>query len=590
MNKIKLADLDQTYGSIRKIREHILESVPENLFLSDEKMDIVYHTLKEFNFKKAIKWNDLPAIEKACVSILNKTGWYINGKLDPELRSEDRLVYDPITHYFEEVLGFTKLPVITFRDLEIKVRLDLRGVLSLIERYENKEEYVRDFLETGVKRGEHEGKIRLDFYERCRKERDEIVKHLSKGLVNRAIYRSRSDTLMSNTSLRWFEEYRDRPYQWGRVRSIQYFDYEKIDVFRHRIDDLTVRNIRPLEKLYNQKKYKAFYKEVRKYLSPDEIFNQIFNYYIPRNLKVLDRKPVFEELAYLLKKKRWYGFTALALTQVEGIFSDMLAVITPKTKHSSLSNKVFAIRPYFNYYDSAFDYFEYILPRVRNRFLHSGTITGRDFEIIAYDLLYDLHFLLKAFLQANDNQIKLMNMLNEDTLKQIGSIHDFLELFKILDELQKRLKQNPDSKELAEILFRWTGFEQSNLKDSGNLEHFAGDILNRLNIITSKFYDTIFANTAYSASQINLAKMTSKEVRDNIESIKEILKDTTYFFKDQLQEIVNMHNFLKLHEKHLPSFPTIENKLLKDLLKNEKNNMNVAKLNLIAPIFELKME
>ncbi|WPU96417.1 hypothetical protein SNE25_12895 [Mucilaginibacter sabulilitoris] len=582
-DKIKLSELDGLYGSIRKIRENVFKHVPISQLLGYNITNIVYYTLKQFNFRKPIPRGDVPAIEKACVTILTKTTYYIKGKIDPEFEREGP-PYDPIQHYFKEILGFNKLPGRVFDELDALVRADLKEVMALIERYEA-EPVIKTYLETGERRSQHEGKIRLDFYERCLAERDRIVKYLTSDLEYRALFKATEQSDRLSNSLMMFDGFRDRPYRWSQPYHLEYFDYKKINTCRHRLDEVVIRKIPALEKLYQIGKKTTFYSELQKLFPIPYLFEQIFNFYIPRNPKVAERLPVFKELRLLFKARRWYGFTALALTQVEGVFSDMTAIINPEKPLSSLSNKVLAVRPYYEYHERVFDYFEYILPRIRNRFLHSGSIGDWDFKIIAYDLIYDLHYILRVFLELKDNQVKLTNMLNGDLVDSISSLGAFNDLFEILKELRARQKSHPKNMELNELMMRWDDFEKNTLKDSGTLEYFADQVLTTLNELTTKFFETVYFNTGWTEKQIDLAGMKSKEVKEQLPEIKAVLTEYSWHFQEQVKQIMDMYAFLKAYKTYLPSFPATAAAKLNELIKQEKENEHTPKMHQIAPLF-----
>lgn len=583
--KIKLSSLDHTYGSTMRIQEVVFTELPAENFLTENRELIIARTLEVFNFKKKVQWDDTADLEKACVKVLTATTWYKNGKMDPGL-GEDKGIYDPLAHYFKHILGLFKMPANEFRHLESMVRADLKAILTLIERYETQEPVIQAYLNTGEKRGEHEGKVRLDFYFRCLKERDKIVAHLVSGVAERAVYKARTDKEWIGFLPPMWREQNDRPYRWWQPRSERYFDYKQIDTCLHRLLPVAIRIGRKMASTYHAGGQLSFYKQLKKLLPPKKIFEQIQRVHIPANPKVRERSAIFVELEYLFRSRRWYGFTALALTQVEGIFSDMVNIINPSARLSSLPNKVFAIRGYYDYHESSFDYFEYVLPRIRNRFLHSGSAGGQNFQVLAYDLLYDLEYLLQIFLELKDDQVRLTKMFNGNMLVELAKLEDLLDVFQMIEKLKEKLRKNPGAKELTELLAKWEQFEAGTLKKEGLIELYADQFIKELSVKTNKFFEAVYNYTTYSSQQLDLLSLTGKEVKEQLPVIDQILKRDMYHFDTQFTEINNMHTFLKQYQRSLPNIKKETDDKLKALKQVEKTAMRAAKIEILAPLFD----
>lgn len=91
-----------------------------------------------------------------------------------------------IDQFLFRLIGFTRLPIKEYQDIFDTVRKDLQALLELIDDYEE-DHYVKSYL-AGELRPDHEMKIRVDFYERCRKERDRIVKYITYEIYEVALY------------------------------------------------------------------------------------------------------------------------------------------------------------------------------------------------------------------------------------------------------------------------------------------------------------------------------------------------------------------------------------------------------------------
>lgn len=573
--KVKITDIDQSYGAIRRTNALLQGGLSRNIVFSHSEYAIAFHSLDLFNFRKrTYSFAVRASIEKVCLNILKRFGIYERGKIEPAFKKktgdED---YNPIAHFVQHIVGFHRLPVSVRGELEGMVKSNLKELLALIDEYE-RDRYIIDYKE-GNRRNEHESKIRVDFYERCIKERDTIVKYLANDLEKRAIAKASQNEHLREFGLLWYEGYWDRPYKWWQHRSIEFFDYRKVNVCRHRLDEITVRQIPKLEVLY-QKDKGGFYRILFKAVAPEMVFHEFNNYYIPVLPKVAERRPVFDEMEYLFKKKKWYGYTALALTQVEGIFSDMLDILFPNRHYSSLSTKVFAVRPYYNFEERNFDYFEYHLPKLRNSFLHSGSIGGKDFRLISYDLLYDLRYLMSVFHELNDPHIELHKILKKRTTEVITGIASLNHLLNLVAEVQSRHKKHPEHVELKSVLDEWRVFEKEVLSPSQEMEYYLSMVYNELGQKLADFYNRLKLQTQYDgAIVIDLEHMNMKTIMGSKQLIIDEIKEFSYSYNEEYKYFMDIFTLTRIYKHHLPHssehvtfmITEIQNKYGQDLIK-----------------------
>ncbi|MDR1904135.1 MAG: hypothetical protein LBQ88_17850 [Treponema sp.] len=162
------------------------------------------------------------------------------------------------------------------------------------------------------------------------------------------------------------------------------------------------------------------------------------------------REIVFDELEKLFRNEFWLGFYALALPQVEGIFYEM-CILSPSIKsigNKALPQKVELIRPYFNLSDVYFDYYQYIIPDLRNKFTHSGF--DANFKLNSFDLLVDILFLLKIFTELTIPYVIINNFHKDNDWKNKYPIFNeyfyayFLNLEKLTDEQKQEIKSDID--------------------------------------------------------------------------------------------------------------------------------------------------
>lgn len=575
MKKINKKDIKSTAGFLKDTQQLILKSLGASIIFQTSELLIAFHGLACFGFC-AGKYDlaDEKSIALQCAAVLQAFDMYEKGKLDDYLkRNSTEKDVDPIHHFVKYVVGFHQLPAKIVVDLERKVRANLQELQVLIDRYES-DPVIIDY-QNGMRRPQHSSKVRIDFYERCKVEQSVILRYLLYELEERAIAKAMQDESFNSFGFLWYEGFWDRPYKWWQHRSIEYFDYRKINVCRHRLDEVVISEIPVLEELYISNK-KLFYRRLGKIMPPSEIFRQIKSYYVPSLPKVIERKPVMDELEKLMKAKRWYGFTALALTQVEGIFSDMLHILHPSKNYSSLSTKASAIRNHYHPEGRNFDYFEYHLPELRNSFLHSGSIRNNDFRLISLDLLYDLFYLLTVFLQLNDPHMELHKFLTKNSTESIHGIASLNHLFNLVDEVQKRSAKNPSHAELRKTLEQWNQFRKDVLMPSTEVELLVREEIVPLPGKIDRLFETFRAQTAYDGVEIDFSKMNVKAIQDKAGSLQLVYTERLYHLKEDYKNILSALKFMNRYKIFLPEASEDMQKEIGNIPKENKGKLDKA--------------
>ncbi len=581
--KIKIKDIDGTWGYSQKIQKLLRATLSKEIIFHPDRYIIAFHSLRLFNFRKGTYHIDnKESVEKACLKILEKFGIFKSGKLGDVFKDlqKGKTDYTPIYQFVKRIVGFNKLPGDILYSLEDTVKENLKELLQLIEQYE-KDPIVINYNK-GEKRNEHKTKTIVDFYLRCLHERDVIVKYLINDLENRAITKAYEDDVLSaGFTWLWYEAYWDKPYKWWQQRSIEFFDYKKINVCMHRLSEITLQEIPKLEVLYHVNKV-AFYRRLKKNLPPLMIFHQIRSYYIPMLSKLAERQLPFDELEKLFKSKRWIGFTALALSQVEGVFSDMLDAIYPHKQYSSLSTKVSAVRPLYKHAERNFDYFEYHLPTLRNSFLHSGSAGGRNFKLISLDLLYDLHYLMSVFLELNDPLIELNNILKRRHEDNITGIESLNHIFYLVDAVEKRYKLHPQHIQSKEALDAWKTFEIE-LSQSYDVDYYVGNVSGDIDQRVDSFLQSIQIDLKDNGTLSDLHTLDLKTLRKNRDQVIEIIDKIGFNLSEDFNYLYNISKFTKNCNKFLPNCSKAVFDTLADIHKRHNDNFN--KIEIIEPAF-----
>jgi hypothetical protein len=193
-----------------------------------------------------------------------------------------------------------------------------------------------------------------------------------------------------------------------------------------------------MEKLYFEDKYQ-FYETYLKNRPIDQINSNIKQNISSIPLSPL-RKEILKEIISLFENKSWIAFYGLAISQIEGMFYEMHDLVEEKSKPRNLSKKVNSLRKYYNLSSSYFDYFEYKIPLLRNKFMH-GVLDGSESKRVnCYDFLTDLDFLLETTKKLNSPYLQISDILNskEPTISSLSEINLVIRLYKDLGNNRKK--------------------------------------------------------------------------------------------------------------------------------------------------------
>lgn len=442
-NLINLNAFTNKQRATRDLRDEVLEYLGNSIFEITTIQDFAYESLKSIKqFNKGLV-NNIQSIEKACnklfklLPILKARLVEINADENKtEIESNiDKL--SPIQRFLYVYLQFETSPGITFRYLQAEVLNDMTEINKLIKWYET-HDFIKEHLLRNNNPRNHEERVLYDYYYRCIKEQRIIVDYYLNKIKKRAIAKANYWQPNLKQLLSFTEKFRDRPYQFAS--SVSYFDYRKIDLTANKIDNMLIGESDRLKNLYLKNKI-SFYRKIFREEKPVTILHEIkFN--LSRLPLKKDRKLIFEELDKLFAKRYWIGFYSLALTQIEGLFSDMYFILNPEaeSKRKALPDKVQFVRPFHELSNYYFDYYQYHIPRLRNRFMHSGF--DEDFKLKSFDLLLDLRHLVKMFIGLNNPLIKIREIHIRRNLEDFVTYAEFGNYFHLLNNLTDRQKDD----------------------------------------------------------------------------------------------------------------------------------------------------
>jgi hypothetical protein len=541
------------YKSIRndKFRSDIFDLIGEDLFLIESLDEIVYESLKTIVPINRYLRNAPKSIEKKCGEVLE----HFMIKKIPEVTASNAITGEVITtnedefkksykqRYLENILLLGQAPRIEYLKLKSQAEAHLKYIHSRVKYY-SENDFIINYKKNKKSPRTNYEKMFLDFYFRCVNEEQKIVDFIyGKGIRDKAVFRSISNRFIKSLSL--LKSFRIFPYRSAYPFNDSLFDHSFINI-NHRIDEHDYENISSLVDLY--KKDKAlFYKQYFKRKPKIDIINEI-EYYVMALPIHVDRKLIINEIIYLFNEERWIAFYGLALSQIEGLFSEMLQLLPKNEKFRSLPNKVNHLRSFYVLSDLYFDYFEYSVPELRNQFMH-GVLDGKEKNHLnCYDLLLDIHFLLRVIKELDSPYVELNRILNDSnaiisTLDEIASIIDRFNRISV--------------KQRKEIKDKFINFLDSKLIENYALSTILfsldKDINSDVMKLTSHFEENF--NSHYNIKKLNYQQL--KSIFERGKMLLE-LKDFLNIHAEDFQSILNYDIFFNNYKKMFPNLVDID--------------------------------
>ena len=433
-------------ASLETLKEAALRLDRSKLFANDQ-LRLAYHLLSIIDLEDCSAIPENPDnLEMCCKMVLDHFSIQVDGN-------------PASAHFIEDVMGFYRLPGAFLTEYESRVKKDLSAITGLMLRYEKEESCVIDYNKDSYSAKFGSKKI-IDFYKRCVRERNLMINYLVEGMYNHALAKSRTEPFLKGIfdhSLSYFEI----PYEWAE-RGIQFYDYKKIDCCSHRLElEMYTEDRQRVIIAYNQGDKKTFYEQLAKFNPPGNVFDKFNSYFTQILPRIQSRDLIFRELKNLYDNEQWIAFSALAMLQVEGIFSDMLELISPNSKFQGLSDKVTHVRPHYKHADLHLDYFQYVLPETRNNLMHTGNLPEEDFKMLSHDMLYDLWHLLSAFTWLENPVILLTRLIKADGARSLHCLNEYNVFLSLVIKIRKLKNGNPKNKDYQDIWNLWIDYQAS---------------------------------------------------------------------------------------------------------------------------------
>lgn len=548
--QLNIEDYKKSIWDLDRFRKDFLEYLSNNgLFEFDSLDEIIHFSLKSlYPVNKGLKKTEKSIEQKAgevlehfrMKRLLKSSLIRIGADREVISTNEDKIKQSYRQRYLEDILRLENVPKPIYKSLKHEAENHLLKINSNIQHYTNLK-FIKDFKEKDKKPSIHLERTYLDYYFRCIDEQEKIIDFIfGCGLKDRAIVKS---TLFPKfIPVSFILGFNDFPYYSAHEYSNGYFNHNLIDKSAHRINEFPYDEADKMEIIYSKDKRK-FYRLYFKKNDKNEIFRQIDS-----NLNLLplsaDRKAIIEELKYLFNRKRWVSFYGLALSQIEGIFSEMLKYINSSSiSDKSLFYKVNSLRNFYTSSTFYFDYFQYHIPQLRNKYSHGILDGGEKEELNSFDLLLDIKFLLNVFIELESPYISLINMILKQDYR-ISTIDDIVMTFELINKLKPEHKK--------ELKDRIDDFYKIQLIDNKYLEFIIygvkEDLNSKINSLKNTF-EKVFNG------KISITENNYKEIQDYFreEVNVELLNNEMRIYETNFQNIHFYNLFYKNYSKKIVS-------------------------------------
>ena len=438
--QISFQDYKSNKLSITEISTIILDKIPiEQLFtLSDE--ELAFEALSLFNFKKLS--NDQESIKKYAQKVM-------------DAKRLLRKTEQPIT-FFVRIFLKKGADLLKIKNaLEAQAKAHLRQVEDILNFYSTLD-FIRKYIAEPISPRSNEERKQLDFYKRANQKKAEIITYLLDGILHRALDKAspgwKPERPAGTTHIfEEMEKHEDFPYMefqysldFSYGLSLQKLDFRLISPLINKMDWLESKHLHQTE----------YTKEINDYIETYVIHEHFFDQLLLDldSLPVIrKRKMMFEEMTFLFKQEKWYALYALALPQVEGIFSEMLGMLSTKRNHNSLTDKVYHLRNAFELAHYTFDYYQYTLADQRNSFSHTGKVDEP--KIKCFHLLMDIAYLLRICTELDTPLSKLAKVLKEGK-HEIKHIGNFAYMLGLVKQIEKESKYSDIQSQLEHFIYK----------------------------------------------------------------------------------------------------------------------------------------
>lgn len=550
---IKLKDYKLDTIDAHDISEILNSKIPIEDCFSLSSSELCYKALKHFNFKK-LESNPV-SISKYCQIVLDQT------KI---LRNSD----DPITYFLAIFMGVGKHMLKIKSRLEQQARKHLIQVEDILDFYQTLP-FIIKFQSEPSKPTSNDERMQLEFYKRAIAKKNEIIEYIIHGSLRKAKEKSVLTKSERPENLKemyeQFDFHEDFPYtellyptrKMVYALSLEKIDFRLINPLRNKMEWIDQKYFDAKE--YTQVINAGFTKKIKAIAFFDVLLLCL------RGLPVIkEREQIFLEMEYLFKKKKWNALYALALPQVEGIFTEMLSMTDNKKPKNSLTDKANSIRKYYEYSHYTMDYYEFTLANLRNRFSHTGKVENPKEK--CYHLLMDIQYLLDICIDLDTPITKLSKLIKEGCkeMKHIGKFAGFLNL---IDEIDKAKKLST-VKTMAEDFMYNQVLKHIDLKTM--LKKLEKDFVRFAKEFDTSIYTLMYK---HNPAPFDILSMQIKDIKPLTSLMEKEMNHIPIMVSDRYKLLVNTSEFLTKFPKFFPDAPKAIHKAIDKLKASQEDKL-----------------
>lgn len=501
--------------------------VANDILFSRSPYSLVYACLTRINFRGLKSTNN--SITQYSTKVL--TAWLFRNTKE---------VKKPLLYFIGSVLQFKAMPYLYKEILEAEAKKDLLQVNELIRHYKSLD-FINDYISNHSTPRNHIESTSLVFFKRAEAKLYSIINYIHSDLERIALEAAeRVDINQFLTKkgvhheleLQSYYPYKDVILNQDIKCAIDFekLDYRKINIFRNKMF------VNGLGAKVDSGLSITELNDILIKIKPESYLNYIIN--SSKLIPIIGKRTeIFKELSYLFLKKKWYGFYALALPQVEGIFSDMLKIASPKkSTQGALPAKVGAVRSYHSLSDKFFDYYQYYLPNQRNRFAHTGN--DEDIKVKSYHLLMDLWYIVRSFLDMNAPLLEVIRAIKKGRsyFEDIGYMARFIV---IVSELASSKGLQDKEESIRTYLYDF-------LEKGIDIASFYAKLQNDFNKAFVDFDDKFgMSSYVWGKKEISFAKSSKGELYKSVDLLKKIVKGGSFLYEDTAKLLIDTNNFVR---------------------------------------------
>ena len=242
----------------------------------------------------------------------------------------------------------------------------------------------------------------------------------------------------------------------------------------------------------------------------------------------------------------------------------MLNTINPNENGKSLSEKVEKVRPSYNLSDAYFDYYQYKITDIRNKFAHIGF--EDDLKLKCFDLLTDLEHILHVYFELDNPLVKIKRLMKQRNPMDFVSYIEISQFFDLINKLHhsQRKLMKPELED----------FVNSFLINNCQLEYIVNEAKEYTRKIIGNLIHRIEKTINSSEIAIAFENKNLKELKIIIEQNKIEFAQLYKFQNYEFDDLYELKNFAYTLRKHFNVWASVEKESFLLLIKENEQKIN----------------